>query len=138
MQKDRCLLTAQAVAELRRLRREERLSRAALADRFGIHLGTIDNVLQGRNGHRKAKRCKECGHIVDLPCRACATRAGDTGRRFKGGKNATLDLDLTEGQLQRALEVRLNSLRDSLDDVAEEPNTEAEWLEDEDVEAFPE
>ena len=84
------MLSASMVAEIRGLLDEGRLSRRAIARQLGVSRGSVDSIASGRRTERDgepnekslqckkrapARRCRECGGMVNLPCLLCRARA---------------------------------------------------------------
>ena len=114
------ILAAEKVAECRRLLAapdHERLSQRRIGILCGISRGSVANIYHGRRPDYAARRpkpdpfqpsgptepCPGCGHRVEMPCRACLTRArlkqaGIKLRDLPGQKYLGLDLECQPGQ----------------------------------------
>ena len=108
------------IAEVRRLLAEGEHSQRAIARLTGISRGTVTAVAGGRRPdyvpQSKAddtsplprgpcRRCRRCGALVYMPCRACAIRSR-LRRHADRGPDAALELDLRGEHRKRYEAVR--------------------------------
>jgi hypothetical protein len=83
------MLSDSVVSEIHRLLSEGRLSRRAIARQIGVSRGSVNLIANGRREAREdqpadkrrrqkrglARRCRQCGGRVYLPCLLCRARA---------------------------------------------------------------
>ncbi len=81
------MLADSVVSEIHRLLSEGRLSRRAIARQIGVSRGSVNLIANGQREAREgqpderrrqkrglARRCRQCGGLVYLPCLLCRAR----------------------------------------------------------------
>jgi len=139
------MLTPSIVKEIRRLLADGKLSQRKIARRMRVSRGTVVAIASGKrpdyqpvpqageDTHRDPpdgplKRCPECGGMVYMPCRLCATRSAMANRtgppilRLFARLGEPLGLDLRGGDLARYEELRRQrELKTEMEDTPPDP-----------------
>jgi hypothetical protein len=121
------MIAPEAVAEIRRLLIENRLSQREIARQTGVCRGSVGAIASGRRPDYESRlepadeepsgppvRCPVCGGKVYMPCVFCRVRAEmKTGRRLPVASRRDGDLESTDLCLRPEHRARYDEVREA-------------------------